>query len=515
MYLPSGKDLSTRALVPAGTWPAPGADSDALKETWFVEDPLGFEEARTVGLCGASGAGKTQFLRSVTRMLLGGGDVGDGSRHRVTVSYVPQSLAFFPERSLRSNARALTFGRSSIEEVLRTAPASVRMALESRVTWSPRTLSGGEARLLSLSCAIDSWPDLLFLDETLASLDPVRLDEALTLIQHAVAEASVTGVLVVSHDPRVLQQCDAVYVMTIESDGRWIRRDRTRKGAPVAEVEIEGQLQTVAGATQPFARSADKAPLQFARYGMTRVILAAVVTVAATFAMMTVPQLLAGSTTHQGLPSPSSLVRAAAAYGPSILREGLWTLWVATRALVLAVALGLLFASSTVVWPRARKYLATQWVGLQAVPVIVLAPFLALFLNMRGLALELAVAVFISVFPLGLMTASSLTGVPEDVFLAHRSLAGISKLRAALLHRWGAVVRAAVVSSPLPAVGAIVGEYLAGDRGVGNLLIRILPETDLSVPCVVAAGGVIVALVLLLASTVLGGLLLPRDIQLD
>jgi molybdate transport system ATP-binding protein len=139
-------------------------------------------------LFGPSGSGKTSLLDLIAglrrpeagRIQFGPKVLTDVRRkvflpaqHR-RVGYVPQDLALFPHLSVRGN---LLYGfrrsepqRLEVDHVIEVL--ELRSLLENRVT----QLSGGERQRVALARALLASPQLLLLDEPLASLDlPLKL----------------------------------------------------------------------------------------------------------------------------------------------------------------------------------------------------------------------------------------------------------------------------------------------------------------------------------------------------
>lgn len=73
------------------------------------------------------------------------------------------------------------------------------VGLESRANQKIRTLSGGERRRLDVAIGIIGHPELLFLDEPTAGLDPHGRREFHDLVQ-ALAEREDTTILLTTHD---------------------------------------------------------------------------------------------------------------------------------------------------------------------------------------------------------------------------------------------------------------------------------------------------------------------------
>ena len=142
--------------------------------------------ARTVALYGPSGAGKTTALDLVAGLLRpDAGTVRIGERvlfdHELGVNlppymrrigYVPQDLALFPHLDVRRNV--LYGARSRADEHpqdARLARIAKLLEIDSLLDRQVSALSGGECQRAALARALMTAPDLLLLDEPLASLD--------------------------------------------------------------------------------------------------------------------------------------------------------------------------------------------------------------------------------------------------------------------------------------------------------------------------------------------------------
>ncbi len=135
----------------------------------------------TYGLIGPNGSGKTTTMRLLCGILTP--DSGEISvlGYRIPsfavlrkIGYMPQENAIYPDLSVRENL--YFFGRmqglshrkiqSRTDEVLRV------VHLEGKRDALARDLSGGMQRRVSLAAAMIHRPELLFLDEPTAGVDP-------------------------------------------------------------------------------------------------------------------------------------------------------------------------------------------------------------------------------------------------------------------------------------------------------------------------------------------------------
>jgi ABC-2 type transport system ATP-binding protein len=136
-----------------------------------------------VALIGPSGSGKTTTVRLLAGLLAPDAGtmtvLGEDPREftgatRSRVGYMAQESVFFPDLTLRENLNfaASLFGvplrrRARLDEIVEM------VGLEEAIDRLLRDVSGGEKRRLSLAAALIHQPELLFLDEPTAGIDPI------------------------------------------------------------------------------------------------------------------------------------------------------------------------------------------------------------------------------------------------------------------------------------------------------------------------------------------------------
>ena len=179
-------------------------------------------------LFGPSGSGKTSALRAVAGLLRARGrlvvhgEVWQDDAHRVFVpthrralGYVFQDAALFPHLNVRAN---LEYGRKrvpagrAVRQRVDFDQAVALLGLEPLLERSPAGLSGGERQRVAIGRAVAASPQLLLLDEPLASLDLKRRAELLPYLLGLQAQLDIPA-LYVSHAPEEVAQLASYLVL--------------------------------------------------------------------------------------------------------------------------------------------------------------------------------------------------------------------------------------------------------------------------------------------------------------
>jgi putative ABC transport system ATP-binding protein len=193
-------------------------------------------------LMGPSGSGKTTLLSILGCMLTPtsgrvrvGGESTDGKGaeelaklRREQIGFIFQSYHLFPTLTATDNVRlALDVrGENSARSVTKCEEALARVGLAHRIGAFPRELSGGEQQRVAIARAIVGNASTILADEPTAALDSKNGHAIMELLSE-IAKDAARGVLVVTHDPRILPFANRV--VRIE-DGRIVGEERRNTG---------------------------------------------------------------------------------------------------------------------------------------------------------------------------------------------------------------------------------------------------------------------------------------------
>jgi ABC-2 type transport system ATP-binding protein len=195
------------------------------RRRWALSDcTLEIPAGRVTGLVGPNGAGKTTLLSLAVGLLtpttgtieVCGGQPASGSAQLAKVGFVAQDTPLYPRLSVGDHLRL------GARLNPRWDDAAARSRIE-RLGLDPGQragqLSGGQRAQLALTLGLAKRPELLILDEPVASLDPLARREFLQILMEAVAEHELS-VLLSSHVVSDLERvCDHLVVL-VDSEVR-------------------------------------------------------------------------------------------------------------------------------------------------------------------------------------------------------------------------------------------------------------------------------------------------------
>ena len=188
-------------------------------------------------LMGPSGSGKTTLLSILGCMLtptegtvsirgdsIAGKAVEDLAKlRRDHIGFVFQSYHLFPTLTAADNVRlALDVRGENGSGAKRKSRAALdQVGLSHKTASYPRQLSGGEQQRVAIARAVVGDPSVILADEPTAALDSENGHAIMTILSD-IAKDPRRGVLVVTHDPRLVPFADRIVYI---EDGRIVREE--------------------------------------------------------------------------------------------------------------------------------------------------------------------------------------------------------------------------------------------------------------------------------------------------
>lgn len=186
---------------------------------------LHLSRGEAVGLLGPNGAGKTTCFYMICglvkadygKITLNGNDITNlpmYRRARMGIGYLPQEASIFRGLNVKENIMAaLEISEKDqekrqilLEELL--AEFSITHLRYAQAI----TLSGGERRRVEIARSLASKPSFILLDEPLAGIDPIAVNDIKNLILH-LKDRNI-GVLITDHNVReTLDIVDRAYII--------------------------------------------------------------------------------------------------------------------------------------------------------------------------------------------------------------------------------------------------------------------------------------------------------------
>jgi len=187
---------------------------------------LTVERGSITGIIGANGAGKSTLLKTIFgflhprrgRVVLDGHEIQALPPHAVKrrgVSYVAQGASVFPQLTVQENLDlgAWVFRRDRARMARMLARAwSAFPRLSDKRRSRATTLSGGEAKMLSLAKELVTDPGLLLVDEPSAGLSPKITEQVYERLMQARA-AGTTILLVDQNIAKAIAVSDYLYMI--------------------------------------------------------------------------------------------------------------------------------------------------------------------------------------------------------------------------------------------------------------------------------------------------------------
>jgi NitT/TauT family transport system permease protein len=180
------------------------------------------------------------------------------------------------------------------------------------------------------------------------------------------------------------------------------------------------------------------------------------------------------------LPTPSSILWRMTEKPTLFWVHGWYTLYETVAGFAIAVIVGLVAAATIVVVPSVRDVLMPILLIAQLVPKVAIAPILLVWFG-YGVMPKIVIAFLVAFFPIVVNTANGLMAVEKELLDLGRSLEASRwqifwkfRMPAALPELFSGMK----IAITLAVIGAIIGEFVGGNRGLGYLIIIANQELD-------------------------------------
>ncbi len=183
-------------------------------------------EGELIGIMGPSGSGKSTFLtilgglqRPTTgKVLLNGkpfSELGTKEKSKLrlyNIGFILQASNLIPFLTVKEQMVLYNkITRTKINEEW-MKKLFLKLDVDKLIDKYPNELSGGERQRSAIAKALYHQPSVIFADEPTASLDTKKAYDVVKLLAKETKEQKKATIMV-THDERMLEYCDRVYVM--------------------------------------------------------------------------------------------------------------------------------------------------------------------------------------------------------------------------------------------------------------------------------------------------------------
>jgi NitT/TauT family transport system permease protein len=173
------------------------------------------------------------------------------------------------------------------------------------------------------------------------------------------------------------------------------------------------------------------------------------------------------------LPAPSTIILSMGANSAVLLKESLSTTVEILLGFALSVAVGVPLALAIYLWRPFARSIYPLLVSSQAVPKVAVAPLFLVWFGF-GLLPKVLIAFLIAFFPVVINTAMGLAALErEKIYLARSMGLGpfATFFKIQLPNALPSIFAGLKISITFAVVGAVVGEFVGGQGGLGYLLL--------------------------------------------
>jgi NitT/TauT family transport system permease protein len=173
------------------------------------------------------------------------------------------------------------------------------------------------------------------------------------------------------------------------------------------------------------------------------------------------------------LPAPSAIALSMDANSAVLMKESATTTMEIILGFVLSVAIGVPLALAIYLWTPFARAVYPILVSSQAVPKVAVAPLFLVWFGF-GLLPKVLIAFLIAFFPVVINTAMGLAALEREKLYLARSM-GLGPIatffKIQLPNALPSIFAGFKISITFAVVGAVVGEFVGGQGGLGYLLL--------------------------------------------
>src|SRR3979490_841982 len=211
------------------------------------------------------------------------------------------------------------------------------------------------------------------------------------------------------------------------------------------------------------------------------------------------------------LPAPTEIARTFIDEFPKLLRHGWVTTYEMLLGYFLAVAVAIPLAIAITSSQRFDQFVMPTIVFFQVVPKVAVAPLFLVWFGV-GVLPKVLVAFLISFFPIVIDTAVGLRSMSSEMTDLARSM-GASRIQIFTQFRLPTslpyLFSGLKVAATLAIAGAVVGEFVGADKGLGYLLLVTNSNMETALMFAALVGLTFIGLVFFYSVEFLEALLIP------
>lgn len=186
---------------------------------------ISVQNSEIVGLLGPNGAGKSTSFHMISglikpdvgKIFFNGIDITNLSlsyRAKLGIAYLPQEISVFRSMTVQENIMVALemIEKNRLKREQRLEELLAQFSIEHLRSSYATSLSGGERRKLEIARCVAINPKYILLDEPLAGIDPIAIDNLINLIKSL--KKQNIGILITDHNVKeALNLIDRAYIL--------------------------------------------------------------------------------------------------------------------------------------------------------------------------------------------------------------------------------------------------------------------------------------------------------------